>query len=109
MNGHVQEELGVLQLREQHPATQGLWDRLTHAEIDCIMTTGLYEVMYMPVIRMNHGLITALVERWHSETCIFYLAQGEMTVTLEDVWHILQIPIQRELVTYDRSWGTLAV
>ncbi|GLJ53770.1 hypothetical protein SUGI_1147540 [Cryptomeria japonica] len=87
----------------------GLRDRLTEAEIDCIAMTRLYEVMHMPVIRMNYGLITTLVEQWHSEMCTFHLAQGEMTVTLEDVWRILRIPIRGELVTYDRSWGTLAV
>lgn len=103
MNVYVQEDLRVLQLRERHPATQGLRDRLTQIEVDCIAATGLYEVMHMPVIRMNHGLITALAERWHSETCTFHLAQGEMTVTLEDVWRILRIPIRGELVTYDRS------
>ncbi|XP_059073783.1 glycine-rich cell wall structural protein 1.8-like [Cryptomeria japonica] len=35
------EYLRVLQLRERHPATQGLWDQLTEAEIDCIVVTGL--------------------------------------------------------------------
>ncbi|XP_059070503.1 protein MAIN-LIKE 2-like [Cryptomeria japonica] len=70
---------------------------------------GLYDVMHMLMIRMNHRLITALAERWHSETCTFHLVQGEITVTLEDVWRILRILIQGELVIYDRYWGTLAV
>ncbi|GLJ53604.1 hypothetical protein SUGI_1143530 [Cryptomeria japonica] len=109
MDAHVQEDLGMLQLRKRHLTTQVLWDQLTEAEIDCIATTGLYEVMHMPMIQMNHEMIMVLVERWHNKMCTFHLAQGEMTVTLEDVWHILCIPIRRELVTYDRSWGTLVV
>lgn len=92
----------MLQLHKRHPPIQGLRDRLIEAEIDCIAMTRLYDVMHMLVIWMYHGLITALVEHWHSETCMFHLAQGEMTVTLEDVWHILHIPIRGELVTYDR-------
>ncbi|GLJ17130.1 hypothetical protein SUGI_0296410 [Cryptomeria japonica] len=53
---------------------------------------GLRHVLYVPEFRANMGLLTALVERWHSETCTFHLPMGEMIVTLEDVYRILQIP-----------------
>ncbi|XP_059073712.1 uncharacterized protein LOC131874383 [Cryptomeria japonica] len=94
----LHEDLPVLQMQEQHPATQQLQDQLMETEIDCVVSIGLYDMMYMPVIRMNHGLVTALVERWHSDTCIFHLSMGEMTITLEDVWRILHIPIRGDLV-----------
>uniref|UniRef100_A0ACD5ZJE6 Uncharacterized protein n=1 Tax=Avena sativa TaxID=4498 RepID=A0ACD5ZJE6_AVESA len=43
---------------------------------------------------MNHAAITALVDRWRSETQNFHLCSGEMTVTLQDMSMILALPIQ---------------
>lgn len=59
----------------------------------------------MPKIRENIGLLTALVERWHSETSSFHLSTGKVTVTLEDVWNILHIPIHGEMIEYDLVTG----
>ena len=50
---------------------------------------------------VNHGLLTALVERFHSETNTFHLSMGEMTVTPEDIWRILRIPFHGARVVYD--------
>lgn len=47
------------------------------------------------------GLLTALAKRWHSETCSFHLSMGEMTVNVEDIYRILRILIDGELVPYD--------
>lgn len=44
------------------------------------------------VLQNDTALITALVERWHPETNTFFMRQGEMTVTLEDVGYILGLP-----------------
>lgn len=52
---------------------------------------------------MNMGFLTVLAERWHSETWTVLLPMGEMAVTLEDVYRILQIPIDGELVPYDQD------
>lgn len=43
--------------------------------------------------------ITALVDRWQSETHMFYLPCGEMTPTLEDVAMLLALPIRGQPVT----------
>ncbi|GLJ26386.1 hypothetical protein SUGI_0508570 [Cryptomeria japonica] len=88
---------------------QQLRDQLIEAEIDCIAVIDLYDVMYMPMIQTNHVLMIALAEWWHNKTCTFHLDMGEMTMTLEDVWRILHIPIRGDLVTYDQVWGTSAV
>lgn len=59
----------------------------------------------MPQIRVNQGLLTALCERWHSETSSFHLPTGEATVTLEDVYRILRLPIRGTRVAYDTQRG----
>ena len=59
----------------------------------------------MPELRSNRALLTTLAERWHSETSSFHLPTGEATVTLEDVWRILRIPIHGEHVVYDPASG----
>ncbi|GLJ23507.1 hypothetical protein SUGI_0445390 [Cryptomeria japonica] len=64
---------------------------------------GLRHVLYVLEFWVNMGLLTALAKRWHSETCTFHLSMGEMTVTLEDVYRILRIPINGELIPYDRD------
>lgn len=55
----------------------------------------------MPHIRINQGLLIALTERWHSEHNTFHLPTGDMTVTLENVWQILQLLIVGDVVIYD--------
>lgn len=47
------------------------------------------------------SLITALVERWRPETNSFHFTFGEMTITLEDVYMILGLPITGRAVTHE--------
>ncbi|CAH9101989.1 unnamed protein product [Cuscuta epithymum] len=44
-------------------------------------------------IKIDHGLITALVERWRPETHSFHLPFGEVGITLQDVQVLLGLPI----------------
>lgn len=73
---------------------------MTLGDQAAIEAMGLRHVLYVPKFQANMGLLTALAERWHSETCTFHLPMGEMTVTLEDVY---RIPIDGDLIPYDRD------
>ena len=42
------------------------------------------------------GLILGFVERWHPETNSFHLPIGEMTISLDDVWSLVHLPITGE-------------
>ncbi|KAH9325495.1 hypothetical protein KI387_005673, partial [Taxus chinensis] len=42
--------------------------------------------------------MVALIERWDPAANVFHLPTGEMTVTLEDVYRILRLPIEGEAV-----------
>jgi hypothetical protein len=42
---------------------------------------------------MDSAALTALVDRWCSETHMFHLPSGEITVVLQDVAMILGLPI----------------
>ncbi|KAG9442186.1 hypothetical protein H6P81_018040 [Aristolochia fimbriata] len=50
-------------------------------------------------LRLDKPLITALVERWRSETNTFHLANGEMTITLEDVAVLLGLRVDGDAVS----------
>ncbi|QHO21227.1 Serine/threonine protein phosphatase 7 long form isogeny [Arachis hypogaea] len=50
-------------------------------------------------MRGHSALLSALVERWQPETHTFHLPVGEVTVTLEDVIHILGLQVNGEPVT----------
>lgn len=93
----------MLESRERFPLTQRLRPELTFEDRASIEAMGLRHILYVPEFRENMGLLTALAERWHSETCAFHLPMGEMTVTLEDVYRILHIPIDGDLIPYDRD------
>ncbi|KAG9444900.1 hypothetical protein H6P81_016240 [Aristolochia fimbriata] len=55
-------------------------------------------------LRLDKPLITSLVERWRSETNTFHLANGEMTITLEDVGILLGLCVNGFAVT-GSTWG----
>ncbi|XP_063936210.1 protein MAIN-LIKE 1-like [Daucus carota subsp. sativus] len=44
-------------------------------------------------VQNDTALVSALVERWRPETNTFFMRQGEMTITLQDVSYILGLPI----------------
>ncbi|KAF1887493.1 hypothetical protein Lal_00040547 [Lupinus albus] len=63
------------------------------------------------VVEINKHLLTAMVERWRSETHTFHLPNGECTITLQDVAYQLGLPIDGKPITGDTSldWVDLCV
>ena len=65
-----------------------------------LVAMGLWQVGQIdPHDKLDHALITALVERWRPETHTFHMPTGEMTPTLQDVSVIWGLPIGGPPVT----------
>ncbi|KAK4389156.1 Serine/threonine-protein phosphatase 7 long form [Sesamum angolense] len=60
---------------------------------------GFYGVYRCGRIQYDCHLVTALVERWRSETHFFHFRVGEATITLQDVQVIWGLPIDSEPVS----------
>ncbi|RYR07774.1 hypothetical protein Ahy_B05g075211 [Arachis hypogaea] len=63
-----------------------------------LVFTGFQHVSRVGKMRGHSALLSALVERWRLETYTFYLPFGEVTVTVEDVAHILGLPVNGEAI-----------
>ena len=50
--------------------------------VDIIKALGLEGLLRTPGREIDHGLITALVERWRPETHTFHMPHGKVTNTL---------------------------
>ncbi|CAN1798207.1 Protein MAIN-LIKE 2 [Linum perenne] len=48
-------------------------------------------------------MITALVERWHTDTSTFHLYHGEVTITLEDMHFLIGLSVDGELVESEQD------
>lgn len=80
-------------LREQIP-------RMIVGERDLLHAMGLWDAMIMSVIWFHSAMLMALMERWDTDTSTFSLLVGEMTITLEDVYHIIHLPIRGNTMRY---------
>lgn len=64
-----------------------------------MLKAGFYGVYKAGRMRLDHALITALVERWRPETHTFHLPVGETTVTLQDISVLWGLPVDGEPIT----------
>lgn len=67
---------------------------------ELLHTVGLWFVMNMPTIKLHYAMLMTLMEIWDIDTSTFLLPMGEMIVTLENMYHILHLPIRVEIVRY---------
>ena len=66
--------------------------------VNIIKALGLEGLLRQPSRELDHGLITALVERWRLETHTFHMPHGEITITLQDVEVILGLPVDGDAI-----------
>ena len=72
--------------------------------INIIKLVGLEGLFRAPSKEIDHCLISALVERWRSETHTFHLPHGEMSITLQDVEVLYGLPIEGEVLVGPTAW-----
>ncbi|CAL5343643.1 unnamed protein product [Camellia sinensis] len=78
----------------------GIWDTaLDHIVLRCLLRAGFYGVYRIGPIRLDHHLITTLVERWRIEMRTFHFPVGESTVTLQNMAILFGLPIDGHAVT----------
>ncbi|KAL5179465.1 Protein MAIN-LIKE 1 [Glycine soja] len=65
-----------------------------------VSASGLSPLIDCSIVTGDPGLISAFVERWHSETSTFHLPVGELTITLDDVSLLLHLPITGALHSF---------
>ena len=58
-----------------------------------IVNSGLLPLCNMCYEVADKGLMCAFVERWHRDTNTFHMPFGEITITLDDVSSLLNLPI----------------
>lgn len=98
-----------LQIR-QSTSLLGQW-RLKPYQVHLLTQWG-FGIFANPRVVMKNdvSLITSLVERWRPETNTFHFTFGEMSITLEDVYMLMGLPITGapvtilESVTFKHAW-----
>jgi len=68
---------------------------------DGLRWSGLHDLIYIGYSSVTNVMVRALCERWHTETSSFHLPVGEMTITLDDVYNLIHIPIQGRILDHD--------
>ncbi|EPS71928.1 hypothetical protein M569_02828, partial [Genlisea aurea] len=108
----------VLNLQDHHRSTD-IWNGQSFEPLTCrrcdgqfwrlgtldprvqktMLRAGFYGVYKAGRMRLDHALVTALVERWRPETHTFHLPVGEATVTLQDISVLWGLPVDGDPIT----------
>ena len=93
------QDLGALSCRSHSEEYSKLEPMMDDRVIDIIKGHGLEGPLRTPSREIDHGLITALVERWQPKTHTFLMPHGEVTIKLQDVKVLLGHPVDGEAIT----------
>ncbi|XP_050895819.1 uncharacterized protein LOC127102495 [Lathyrus oleraceus] len=63
---------------------------------------GMKDLCKTVYIKVNHDILNAFVERWHTETSSFNLPLGEMSITLDDVSCLLHLLLRGKILDHGR-------
>ncbi|KAI5416315.1 hypothetical protein KIW84_041389 [Lathyrus oleraceus] len=56
--------------------------------------SGMKDLCMINYTTVNHWILNAFVEKWHTETLSFHLPLSEMSITLDDVSYLLHLSIR---------------
>ncbi|XP_043696409.1 protein MAIN-LIKE 2-like isoform X2 [Telopea speciosissima] len=82
----------------EHSRTSIEW-KLSKEQKRMVEIAGFKYLRLIGHFQMDRCLLTALVDRWRSETNTFHMPRFEMTITLEDVAYILGFRVVGKAVT----------
>ncbi|XP_014511455.1 protein MAIN-LIKE 1-like [Vigna radiata var. radiata] len=115
---HLPIDMSLLHLQDKHIANaiwestkrvlrtrrHAIWiakhvNELDQRVMNILKATEFDYILKVSIMKINHLLVTTLVERWRMETHTFHLPLGESTITLEDIALQIGLPIEGHVVT----------
>ncbi|KAL5159275.1 Protein MAIN-LIKE 1 [Glycine soja] len=96
-DNHVSNQVWEDQERMIRPRYNSIWaftnlDRIDNRVKNLITLAGFDHVINVRKVDINQHLVSALIERWRTETHTFHFPHGEATITLQDV--VLQLDLK---------------
>ena len=93
------QDPGALTCHSRNEEFTNLEPMVDDCVVDIIKGVDLKGLLRTSSKEIDHGLITALVEQWRPETHTFHMPNCEVTITLQDVEVLLDLPVNGEAVT----------